>query len=606
MIVKNDSVKYSYLLIHDSISHQPITTSRNFQIVDWMLYVSDDMDVNLFESDKDKIILLGYCMDIRDGLKKEDDVLSDLLKSEDIVKELEYINGRYTLIVSVGNSINVYTDTSAMLPTHYASKHKILSSHDELIKEVLEPKVELTPVTDRYEGALDFTRYVDIFKFNPSLTLELNTYTFSRIYPRHQIERIDVNEIVSEFDHYINEMNKWLKNQNNRIILTLTGGFDSRVSMAFTNELAEKVEYITYIHPDVTRLNEAAQKAYAIDEFITNDIAKNMRINHTHVKLADHPLPKEDRPYYLKYIQSRHSFALINYFKNYRDFNKAIHIKSTVYGMGKSDFPLNRPHNVTTVEEMISFVHGVPKMMIESNDYKQIMAEYFNRNIHSINVGKGRHYFDIFHLESRLANWHSNTTQEVDPYIIEFIYMNSRKLIDLIQSPNIQQRKDKLLYKLLIKKYWPTLLYIGFNETSYYLDENKIGLNNVYFNGLDVIDSQNLEFNIEDNILEFKPNTTKVNPSTMYMMQLKNNSNKEQSIRLYSGYSKKTNKVYIDATIHQSDEKSSETIDIADLSQGFDLILKPFRQLTVKINYHHSFGKESWQQAGRIYLKINE
>src|SRR5699024_8175867 len=97
-------------------------------------------------------------------------------------------------------------------------------------------------------------------------------------------------------------------------------------------------------------------------------------------------------------------------------------------------------------------------------------------------VGKGRHYFEISHLASRMGNWHSNVTQDTDPELLEFIYVNSRRNIDLLQSPTIQERRDKMLYKKLILNYWPALLFIGFNEKDLSLDFNKLNLNNEYLN----------------------------------------------------------------------------------------------------------------------------
>src|SRR5699024_1215425 len=154
--------------------------------------------------------------------------------------------------------------------------------------------------------------------------------------------------------------------------------------------------------------------------------------------------------------------------------NKALHIKSTVYGMGKSDFPLIKNHNTKTIEDMKEFIHGVSKEAKSMKEYPYIVSEYLKRNLQDEGVGKGRHYFEIFHLESRMGNWHSNVTQETDPELLEFIYVNSRRIIDLLQSPTIQERRDKMLYKKLILKYWPALLFIGFNEKDLSLDFNKL------------------------------------------------------------------------------------------------------------------------------------
>src|SRR5699024_9961385 len=72
-----------------------------------------------------------------------------------------------------------------------------------------------------------------------------------------------------------------------------------------------------------------------------------------------------------------------------------------------------------------------------------------------------RHYFDLFHLESRMGNWHSALTLESDPETEEFIFTNSRKMIDFIQQPKLEERKEFTLYKRIIDHYWPLLLHFG-------------------------------------------------------------------------------------------------------------------------------------------------
>src|SRR5699024_9594199 len=120
----------------------------------------------------------------------------------------------------------------------------------------------------------------------------------------------------------------------------------------------------------------------------------------TKVDLADFNLSNSEKKQALEVLQSTHSFPLIDYFRNERKFNKALHIKSTVYGMGKSDFPLIKNHAPKTIEDMKEFIHGVSKEAKKMPSYSEIVNDYLKRNLQVEGVGKGRHYFEIFHLES--------------------------------------------------------------------------------------------------------------------------------------------------------------------------------------------------------------
>ena len=604
MLVNNIETSYSYVLLHQSLQGDNIAQGSKLNIGEYNLHYSNNMDITVLEENGDQLIALGYMLDIRNGDLTDIEILKNLSVSNDIDRELDYINGRYVLIVNKKNAVTVFTDASALLPVNYAKEHKVISSHDILIEELLKlNNIEVKPLREELKGSFDFTRYESIFKFNPSLKLDINTWEFNRYYPDSEIIRKDVNSVMKEIVIYFNEMIKWLKNRDNKIILTLTGGYDSRVSMALTNSFSEKVEYITYLHPNLARLSERAQEIYDIDMYVTKTIGTNLNVNHTMVDLADYNLKGNERKNALQTLQTAHSFSLIDYFRNERKFNKAIHIKSTVYGMGKSDFPLKKNHNPNTYDEMSDFIHGVLKEAVKLPDYSIIVNEYYKRNLHSEGVGKGRHYFEIFHLESRMGNWHSNVTQETDPELLDFIFVNTRRIIDLLQSPSIQERKDKVLYKTLINKYWPALLFIGVNEKTINVDYDKIGLNNQYINGLKIYELNNLELEKNaDNEFTIKPDSEFVGPQNQYIFKAKNNTHEPKTLQLKSLFNKENGRKYIKVKIMKLDNKTFKSIDIVDLSEGYDVTLEPFQELMIRIDYNNVFEKASWQQAGRIQI----
>jgi len=603
--INNINTAYSYLLLNNELIADSIELANNLKVGNHTLFYSDDMDINEYIGDDKHLIALGYMVDIRNGQLTTNDILRKLSNTEDVDRALDYINGRYVLLFKTSVSFMVFSDASALLPINYDDRKHIISSHDILIKEILENNNEkVEPVIKALRGSFDFTRFEGIFKFNPSLKLDLKTKEFTRYYPETIIERRSIGDITKELEIYFEQMNIWLKNYDNNIILTLTAGFDSRVSMALTRELSEKVEYITYEHQNIDKLSERAKEIYEIDMYVTKTIAENFNVNHTEVDLADFNLGTSEKEHALEILQSTHSFPLIDYFRNERKFYKALHIKSTVYGMGKSDFPLIKNHMPQTIDEMKEFIHGVSKDAKAMDSYSNVVNDYLKRNLQGENVGKGRHYFEIFHLESRMGNWHSNVTQETDPELLDFIYVNSRRIIDLLQSPSIQERRDKVLYKNLILKYWPALLFIGFNENNFAIDIKKHNLNGEYVNGLKVHEINNLSVDTSStNSITLKPSTENVGPQYHYSTKLKNNTHKIKKLKINSLFNKENARGYIDVKIMNLGEKSYSKFDIVDLSKEKVISLKPFEELIIIIEYNNTFEKASWIQAGRIVIE---
>lgn len=601
MLVNDIYYNYSYVFSLNSIKLE-IDNYNIKKVNKWNLYYSDDIDFYLYEEENIQIIILGYVLDTRNGKLSINEIMKNLSESPEIENDLQYINGRYILIVNKGNSIDVYSDASALLPINYYRDKTIISSHDIIIHNILKHNnIFLGEIQSELRGSFDFTRYEGIYKFNPSLKLNLDKLEFNRYYPVETLQPKNIDFIIEELEGYFDEMIYWLDNIKNNIILTLTGGYDSRVSMALTNSISHKIEYITYIHQNIDRLSARAQEIYDTDLYITKNIASNFNVNHTLVDLAKYNLIGTERTNALQSLQTTHSFPLIDYFRNERQFQKVLHIKSTVFGIGKSDFPLNKNHAPVTKTEMFDFIHGVSKEAQKMFEYEEIIEEYYTRNLIIEDVGKGRHFFEIFHLESRMGNWHSNVTQETDPELIDFIFVNTRRIIDLIQSPCIQERKDKILYKKIIRKYWPALLFIGINEQVYNIDYNKIGLNNKYINGLKIYEISNLTLmNRSNNEIIIRPETESVGPQNQYVFKSKNNTNDTKKFRIKSLFNKESARNYISVKIMKLDNKTFKTVDIVDLYDGYIVTLKPFQELMIRIDYNYKFNKVSWQQAGRI------
>src|SRR5699024_861497 len=174
MLVNNIETSYSYVLLHQSLQGDKITKSLKCTIGEYDLHYSNDMDITVFEENNTQLAALGYMLDIRNGDLTDKEILKSLSVSDDIERELDYINGRYVLIVNNEDSVTVYTDASALLPINYAENQKVIASHDILIEEILKQNnIEVNLLREELKGSFDFTRYEGIFKFNPTLKLNL-------------------------------------------------------------------------------------------------------------------------------------------------------------------------------------------------------------------------------------------------------------------------------------------------------------------------------------------------------------------------------------------------------------------------------------------------
>src|SRR5699024_73567 len=239
-------------------------------------------------------ILLGYCFDTRDEKLSQGDIIRNLMINGNLVEELEYINGRYILILDEGLDVTLYSDASQLQPMVYHKKSKTLSSHDNLLNSVLSSNgIILERRPEKVHTELDFTRYEGIFKLNPSLKLEMNEFVFTRIYPRTELNEKTVEETFEEMDTLLVNSRGWLAKQPAEKFLTLTAGIDSRVSAALSRDMSSDIEFLTYYTPSKYLATRMAKTIHKIDTGVTKQMRENMKWNHSIISITDYRPPTD-------------------------------------------------------------------------------------------------------------------------------------------------------------------------------------------------------------------------------------------------------------------------------------------------------------------------
>lgn len=599
MNYKDFDYPHSYLISTSSINLDNLTSYQETELFEYSLYSSDSYNVTILDKGSIKYLLLGYALDIRDSSRNDKDILEMLHKSKSIIEDLEYISGRYIYIKAVINEMYVYSDASQLLPMVFNKEAQIFSSHDNLLAEVLKDNgFNTTRRPLEVHNELDFTRYEEIKKFNPSMRLRTKDYSYRRIYPRSSLKSTSVDMVYNSLEVYISEMIKWLQKNKQPKFVTVTGGIDSRVSAALTRTI-DDVEYLTYFMPSNYIKSELAKTIYSIDRNITTEMQENMKWKHSIVDLTKIPLSKEDINFYESFYNSKHGYRLDKYYREKKRYFKALHIKSTVFGMGKADFPSTLDAKSSELKYFKRSVHGIPKKFEKYYNLDKEIENYFERNLVDSTITKGRHYFDIFHLESRMGNWHSALTLETDPETEEFIFTNSRKIIDLIQLPTIAERRKFSLYKKIINNNWPVLLFFGINETGN-LFEQTIDLMDAEYNGFLISRNRNLEIINKGKELIIQPKNSQITFKENFNFIIENLSKSSKEISIKSDYTKEDARDLIKVLLrHNSVFKE---YDILDLNKGITLEVGA-SPISINILYNKQYNSISWKKAGKLIIE---
>src|SRR5699024_718501 len=162
------------------------------------------------------------------------------------------------------------------------AEYKLISSHEYVVKKLLTDEVQVTLTKNPFyrKGFMDFTYNKEVFKLNPSIELEINNFTKKRIFPRKDKGTESIENGYKILVPYFSETIKWLKGQPHKIF-SLTGGQDSRLTLAILKSLVNEIEFFTYLkqHKSLKR-NKFAKRQYTNDEMIVDQMVDNLILNH--------------------------------------------------------------------------------------------------------------------------------------------------------------------------------------------------------------------------------------------------------------------------------------------------------------------------------------
>src|SRR5699024_8066134 len=204
---------------------------------------------------------------------------------------------------------------------------------------------------------------------------------------------------------------------------------------------------------------QVRKNIYRKDQYIVENIAENLNLNHKVFSLKDYYPPEEFKEEIREHSSSNHSLN-VSYLM-YKEFEEnSLHIKSTLYEIAKMPYPaemdfttdfdrlfrLSNKWQTTSFKKNIKDKRSYFDKFIERSKFKEI--EDFNYNLPM-----------MLFWESRMANWHSNITQETDHTSETFIFLNSRYILDLMMRAEYSVRKNKELLTDIVDKKWPILQY---------------------------------------------------------------------------------------------------------------------------------------------------
>ena len=460
---------FGFLLTNAEINEKSYPFYSNWvkeQENNWTLLVHKKQKYFIHREPGVSLMLVGHAYDPFSMEYDENEILKDYGKIltefgiEKLIEKINQLTGIFTFFILKGDELQVVGDPTCIQTNYYTEKdgYFYISTHSRLLGDLLDLE------EDVYVKKLIQYKYFHLFgnslpgdlsplvrckRIIPNHFLEYkdSKITCSRFFVIEKIEK-DRAEIVNEIAEILNRNMKLIAKKWVKPAISLTGGCDSRTTLAATTGLYEKFSYFSYISVEKEK----------IDANTAHEISLGLGNQHIIYNISDNDSDYLDLEAIKEILYWNGGGTLYTnsndirkrcFFDGVQEFD--VEVKSWCSEIGRAYYSKrfnNRksfgkkatPRKCTTLYKV--FLSN--RKLVKETDkiFKSYINKYFNQPIGKIP------WQEQFFWEYRIASWNSLviTGEQRFSYDITIPY-NNRKLLCLFMSVPIEERiKDKLYY----------------------------------------------------------------------------------------------------------------------------------------------------------------
>lgn len=424
-------------------------------------------------SGEDFVIVFGNWANGNYSLEEEPETADHLLKtaSDSVTlfeQELDFLTGRYVVIIRIDGELYVYRDGFGR-SIYYGCLESITSSHLNLVAALTkaEPIEELR--LKNIHWAMDETSYMDIRTLLPNFRMNMKSRLVRRYFPSQENRFSDwtSEEKYSEVERLWSNQNEQLFARYPRIVMSLTGGMDSRLMLAMTKAYWEKMEYFTYgLVGD--RNKTFWQKTMTADYRSADPLVEQARLAPYHKIDLDNRKPLT--PYMSELIAANtpqlHGAQLIPHYRELFEGDDWLHIRGHGPEIWRSE-----PSPDITFDEAVRFT---------SEKWPNKSLEEFRERAETLGYDRpfGFNIRTLMYWELRLGKWAAEIANETDPAFDTCYLSISRRMIEILLSFPRWERVNGIVLMDLIDRNAPELNLLGYNSpTNLYRSWRKLKRN---------------------------------------------------------------------------------------------------------------------------------
>jgi hypothetical protein len=411
---------------------KPAIIPEHYRQVDSSLWVDDSQLVTL--SQNGQCCIIGFCVDIRFPEANLHIIANQLeralaLSESDFHREGDYLCGRYVIVYKTKEGArHVVTDASGFRPVFHDAQATVIASHSKLVAINIKSRVsrDLRVLYYDENDPTRSTQYKGVFQLNPNKSLELSTGHMERFFPYGCRDSLSKQEMANQLTNMVGMALKGLiLNQSKPILLSLTGGADSRTTLS--------IMLLTGIKPELTFTYVKPGNGSSQDNAIATELCAKLGLKHVCVDSSEHPIPRTIKKAFWENCQFR-----------FEDLPDQI-VSNIALRFPKGQYV----HVCSHVTEIWRWFNG-------RGDREISMSNKFVQKAAAIGLDR-ENLFDwplssMVYWENRLNRWLTESWVYTDVAFDTFCPYNCRKTISLMLSTPSDFQSTQEIHDLLIEK----------------------------------------------------------------------------------------------------------------------------------------------------------
>jgi len=411
-----------------------------------------------------EMVVLGYLLDPYDPSLNDRQIAEKIVNEcgslEDIPGKLSPVGGRYAIVVRQGEMIRIFGDCAGFRQIFFLKEDECplwCSSQPALLSEVVpieEDKAVWQDLADlpMFKNTTEYwfpgnrTVMKNVFHLRPNHYLDLRTGETVRYWPRDRISRYSVEECAKKACAVLQGLLECATKRFD-VALGITAGLDTRVLLAASKGVAERVYFFTHTH---ARLDENGA-----DIRVPREILTRFGLRH-HLVVNENPMDKDFERIFRKNVTAArtriglNARAILNHFSGLR---KTPLVVNGVCGEITRNF-YSFPKWYPWKGKSLATLARMPGSRIAGEEFENWLATA--RASDSCGIG----LLDLFYWENRNANWSAMSYSEYDIAFESLSPFNCRLLIETMLGVDKKHRRMPgfELHRQLIRRMWPELL----------------------------------------------------------------------------------------------------------------------------------------------------